>query len=157
MLTESLLLATIGGTLGIFVGRWGQTLLPGVPGQTVPLDWRVLAFTLAISFATAVLFGIVPALQFSKPDLSSVLQSGGRSGMGRARRRTHSILVVGEVALALVLLVSATLLIRTIRSLRAVDPGFSSRNVMMMQTSFANTRYTTNAALGELGRRRRLA
>jgi len=73
--------------------------------------------------------------------------------MGRARRRTHSTLVVGEIALALVLLVSATLLIRTIRLLRAVDPGFSSHNVMTMQTSFANTRYTTNAALGELGRR----
>ena len=164
LLMDSLLLAAGGAIAGLLVAYAGLQALLHIVTTNVPefavflpdasiMDWRVLTFTLVISTATALLFGIVPALQFSRPDLNSVLQSGGRSGTGRARRRTHSILVVGEIALALVLLVSATLLIRTIRLLRTVDPGFNSHNVVVMETSLASTRYTNTAALAELGRR----
>src|SRR5262249_29860253 len=107
LLAESLALGLGGAIAGLMLCYASVQALQSIVASNIPdfsfvppdfsvLDWRVLTFTLAISLATAVLFGIVPALQFSKPDLSSVLQSGGRSGMGRARRRTHSILVVGE-------------------------------------------------------------
>ena len=72
LLTESLLLAAIGGTLGVLVGRWGQQLLPGTPGQVSPLDWRVLTFVIAVTTGTGIVFGIAPALRATRTDVSSV-------------------------------------------------------------------------------------
>ena len=164
LLTESLVLAGIGAVIGLLVAYWGvqgviyivSTNIPDFslnPSEMSIVDWRVLLFTVSVSVVTGALFGMFPAAQLSRPDLSMVFQSGGRGGTGQARRRTHSILVVAEVGLALVLLISATLLIRTIRALRAVDPGFDSRNVLIMQTSLAGSTYNTNRAIESLSRR----
>src|SRR5262249_12646129 len=153
-----LVLAGIGAVIGLLVAYWGvqgviyiiSTNIPDFslnPNEMSIVDWRVLLFTVAVSVVTGALFGMFRAVQLSRPDLSMVIQSGGRGGTGQARRRTHSILVVAEVGLALVLLISATLLIRTIRALRAVDPGFDSRNVLIMQTSLAGSTYNTNRAI----------
>jgi putative ABC transport system permease protein len=114
------------------------------------LDWRVAAFTTALSLLTGVLFGLLPALQISKPDLAATLKEGGRSGTGASHNRLRSLLVVAEVALALVLLVGATLLIRTFVGLRTVDPGIDPRNVLTFQTSLASGGYATTAAVGSL-------
>ena len=164
LLTESLLLAFAGGISGLIIAYWGVRSLVNLVTTSIPgfsvgvtdmsiMDWRVLVFIVGISVVTGTLFGIAPALQFSRPDLSSVLQqTGGRSGMGRGQHRTRSMLVVTEIALALVLLISATLLIRTITALRAVDPGFDPTNVVIMETSLSSNRYTTNQAFENLGR-----
>ncbi len=162
-LSESLLLGVAGGSSGLFLAYWGVqalvNLTANIPelGSTLAqmsiMDWRVLAFMLGASVLTGIVFGIVPALQFSRPDLSSVLQqTGARSGMSSGQHRTRSVLVVGEIALALILLIGATLLIRTITALRAVDPGFEPGNIIIMETSLSSSRYTTNAAIDNLGR-----
>ncbi|HYR84012.1 MAG TPA: ABC transporter permease [Terriglobia bacterium] len=164
LLTESVLLAVVGGIAGLTLAYWGVRALmnlvaTNIPGSAIDMtdmsimDWRVLLFTIAVSIATGALFGIFPAVQFSRPDLASVLQqTGGRAGIGKGQHRTRSTLVIGEIALALILLISATLLIRTISALRAVDPGFDPRNVIIMETSLSSSRYTTNQALENLSR-----
>ncbi|PWU07339.1 MAG: hypothetical protein C5B51_10175 [Terriglobia bacterium] len=159
LLTESILLAGIGGVVGFALGSWGvRALLLLVPGniprlttgngaQAVipPLDWRVALFTLALALFTGILFGLFPALHTSKPDLASTLKEGGRSGTGLRQARARSLLVVMEVALALVLLVGAVLLIRTFVGLRTVNPGFDARNVLTLETSMAGGTYATTA------------
>ena len=160
LLTESLVLAGCGGLLGFGLGAWGvRGLLLLVPGNiprltdangaatAIPvLDWRVASFTIGLSVLTAILFGLFPALHISKPDLSSALkESSGRSGTGLRHNRARSLLVITEVALALVLLVGAVLLIRTFVGLRSADPGLDARNVLTLQTSLAGGTYTTTA------------
>jgi putative ABC transport system permease protein len=160
LLTESLLLAGCGGLLGFGLGAWGvRALLLLVPGNlprltdangvptAIPiLDWRVASFTIGLSILTGVLFGLFPALQISKPDLSSALKEGsGRLGTGLRHNRARSLLVVTEMALALVLLVGAALLIRTFAELRSANPGLDARNVLTLQTSLAGGAYTTTA------------
>jgi putative ABC transport system permease protein len=150
LLTESAILAVIGGALGFALGSWGVRLLlmlaPGnIPRLTdadgihtvIPaLDWRVAAFTMAVALGTAIVFGLLPALNTSKPDLASTLKdAGGRSGVSRAQNRARSVLVVAEVALALVLLIGASLLIRTFVGLRSVKPGIDVHNVLTLETS----------------------
>ncbi len=158
LLTESLLLAGLGGLLGFVLGAWGvRALLLLVPGNiprltdpdgvtsAPPLDWRVAAFTMGIALLTGVLFGLFPALRISNPDLASVLkESGSRSGSGR-HTRARSLLVVTEMALALVLLVGATLLIRTFVGLNKVKPGLDPHNVLTLQTSLTGGEYSTTA------------
>ncbi len=152
LLTESVLLSLAGGALGLVLGIVGIRALlavntAGLPrvgenGSVVDVDWRVLAFTVLISVVTGVLFGLIPALHASSADLSGALkESSGRSGTGFRQNRTRSVLVVAEVALALVLLVGAALLVRTAVALRTVDPGFDTSNVLTMRMSMSGTRY----------------
>ncbi len=117
------------------------------------LDWRVLAFTLAISVVTGILFGLFPAVHVSRLDVNSSLKdTSGRAGTGRHQNRARGFLVVGEIALAVILLVGAALMIRTFASLRAVNPGFDPRNVLTLQTSLTSGRYGTTAQVDNLVR-----
>jgi predicted permease len=160
LLTESLLLAGFGGLVGLGLGAWGirglLLLAPenvprltdanGAPIVALALDWRVTGFALAVSILTGIIFGLVPALHTSKPDLSSALkEASGRSGTGLRHNRSRALLVVTEIALALVLLVGAALLIRTFAGLRSVDPGFDPHNILTLQTSLAGGAYRTTA------------
>ena len=160
LLTESILLASLGGLAGFVLGAWGvRALLLAVPANIprltstdgarnlIPaLDWRVAAFTLALALLTGILFGLFPALHISKPDLSSTLkEGGGRAGTGLRHGRARSLLVVTEVALALVLLTGAALLMRSFIGLRTVDPGIDARSVLTLQTSMSSGSYATTA------------
>ena len=146
LLTESLLLAAIGGAAGVLVGRWGQRLLPGATGVPSPLDWRVLAFVIAVTALTGILFGIAPALRATRTDVNAGLKetsrtvAGTRSLLGRA-------LVVAQVAISLVLLSGAGLLLRTLQNLRHVDVGFNPRNVLLFQVNPALNRYDSTREL----------
>lgn len=170
LLTEGLVLSAAGGVLGLGIGMLGIRLMlavnPGnIPrigpeGAAVGLDWRVLAFTVAVSLATSLFFGVFPALRASRTDLASTLkESGSRTGSGFRQQRARALLVVSEVGLALVLLVGAALFIRTFVNLRAVDPGFDARRVLTMNMSLGGGRFDTAAAVGEVMRagRERLA
>src|SRR5262249_12239741 len=120
------------------------TAADGAHAAIPPLDWHVAAFTMGLAALTAVLFGLLPAVHTSNPDLASTLKdAGGRSGMSRAQNRTRSVLVVSEVALAIVLLVGASLMIRTFVGLRTVNPGFDPHNVLTLETSLGPTYSTT--------------
>ena len=152
LLTESLVLSLAGGVLGLAFGYLGVRALlamnPGdIPrvgeqGANVNLDWRVLAFTFGAAVLTGILFGLVPALSASRSDLSITLrEAGSRSGAGVRHNRARSVLVITEMALALVLLVGAALLIRTFAALRGVNPGFEARNVITMQMSLTGGRF----------------
>jgi predicted permease len=152
LLTESILLSLAGGLFGLVFGWLGIRALlsvntAGLPrvgedGSLVGLDWRVLAFTLGLSLVTGIVFGLIPALQSSKADLTTTLkESGGRSGSGFRQNKVRSILVIVEVALALVLLIGSALLIRTALALARVDPGFDVGNVITMRTSMSGAQY----------------
>jgi putative ABC transport system permease protein len=168
LLTESLLLSVAGGILGLALGYVGlHSLLamnPGdIPrigehGEGVTMDWRVLLFTFAAVLLTGLIFGLGPALTASRSDLSNTLrESGSRTGSGVRHNKARSILVVTEMALALILLVGAALLIRTFAALRGVNPGFDARNVLTLQMSLVGQRFTKAAAVEQLerdGRRR---
>jgi putative ABC transport system permease protein len=163
LLTESVLLSLAGGLLGLGLGYAGVrgllALNPGgIPrigehGAAVVLDWRVLLFTLAISFLTGILFGLIPALNASRTDLNATLKEGGlRSGGGFRQNKARSLLVITEMTLAFVLLVGAGLMIRTFGVLRSVDPGFDSRNILTMQMSLTGTRFEKTAGVNQLVR-----
>jgi predicted permease len=158
LLTESVLLSLAGGVLGLFVGVLGIRALlsvntAGLPrvgeaGMLVTIDWRVLVFTLLVSVATGILFGLIPALHASRADLSSTLkESSGRSGTGFRQNKTRSVLVVAEVALALILLVGAALLVRTAVALRTVDPGFDAGHVLTMRMSMSGPKFQTSESV----------
>ena len=163
LLTESVLLSLAGGVLGLGLGYLGVrgllTINPGnIPrigeqGSQVMLDWRVLAFTLGVSVLTGVLFGLIPAFNASRTDLNLTLkESSSRSGSGLRQNKARSILVVTEMALALVLLVGAALLIRTFGVLRSVDPGFDPHNVLTMEMSLTGSRFAKAAGVNQLVR-----
>jgi putative ABC transport system permease protein len=163
LLTENVLLSLVGGGLGLGLGMTGIRALlavnPGnIPrigqdGSGVAADWRVVAFTVVVSLATGVVFGLFPALEASRADLNLALkESSSRSGSGFRQNKARSILVVAEVALALVLLVGASLLIRTFMALRAVNPGFVSHNVLTMRMSMTEPRFTKSAGVDRLVR-----
>jgi len=143
LLTESVLLAALGATLGILLAFWGTSLIAsqlpdGIPRlQEAQVDAPVLVFTLAVSLLTGLLFGLVPALQASRPNLTEGLKEGDRGSSGR-RQHLRSVLVVGEVALTLTLLVGAGLLIQSFRRVLEVDPGFKAQNLLTMQVSVNN-------------------
>ena len=132
LLTESVLLSMLGGALGVLLAWWGLNALVALHPANVPrldevhLDGRVLAFTAVLSLATSVLFGLLPALRASRPHLAEVLNEGGRGGSaGRAHRRFHNVLVIAEVAIAVVLLFGGGLMIRSFQRLSQVNPGFN--------------------------------
>jgi predicted permease len=158
LLTESVLLSVVGGVLGLAIGAIGvRALLAinpgdipriGVDGSAVRMDWRVLGFTLLLSLATGVLFGLVPALHASRTDLNSTLkEAGARSGAGGRQNKARGVLVIAEIAMAMVLLAGAGLLIRTFAELHAVAPGFDPHNVLTMETSLTGSKYNRTAAI----------
>jgi len=167
LLTESVMLAVAGGILGFLIGAWGVRALLAIAPGNLPhitdsthaatavsaLDWRVLGFTLSISLATGILFGLFPAVHVSRLDVNSALrETSGRSGTGRHQNRARGFLVVSEIALAVVLLVGAALMIRTFASLRSVNPGFDPYNVLTLQTSLSSGRYDATAKVDNLVR-----
>lgn len=163
LLTESVLLALMGGAVGLGLGfagvRWLLSVSPaslpriGEKGVGVTLDWRVAVFTISISVLTGILFGLIPALGASRPDLSATMKEGGsRAGFGLRQSRMRSLLIVTEVSLALVLLVGSALLIRTFIALRAVNPGLDAHNVLIMDMALTGTRYEKTAGVAQLVR-----
>ena len=152
LLTENMLLAALGGALGVLLAWWGLRLLVDLSPANIPrlenirLDGRVLWFTLGLSLLTGLIFGLAPALQTTQLKLSETLNEGGRSGSGgRSARLIRGVLVVVEVALTLVLLVGAGLLIRSFWRLQQVDPGFKTDNVLTLRLSLPRSRYTDGA------------
>ncbi|HEY4837990.1 MAG TPA: ABC transporter permease [Candidatus Acidoferrales bacterium] len=152
LLIESVLMAAVSGCLGILLGQLGtrflgaftQTNLPQI--ADVPMDLRVLAFTLMISVLSGILFGLTPALQLSRPDLSVMLQDEGRGTAGNRRRnRARSVIVAVQVALSMVLLIGSGLLIRSFERLRTVEPGFDAKNVLTAQTFLPPSSYALSA------------
>jgi putative ABC transport system permease protein len=152
LLTESMLLAVTAGVLGAglsWVGiraliMWGASQLPqGIP---IEMDLRVLLFTLISSLLAGVFFGTFPALQLSRLDLETSLRDEGRgSSTGQARAQMKSLLVVGQVALSLLLLIGAGLLLRSFGRLLGVDPGFDGHNVLTMNVSLPTVKYAKPA------------
>jgi predicted permease len=140
LLTESILLSLLGGAAGLLVAYWGRTLLwsfrpPFIEQNDIDLalDSRVLLFTLGIALLTGLLFGVAPAVKASDPDLIETLKVGGRGGtMGWTRNRLRSLLVVSEIALALIALVGAGLFIRSMENAQSIDPGFESTRLFVM-------------------------
>jgi putative ABC transport system permease protein len=163
LLTESVVLSLAGGIFGLLLGWVGiRALLSvntanlprvGENGSYVGLDWRVVAFAVAVSLATGIIFGLIPALQSSKTDLTTTLkESAGRSGTGFRQNKVRSILVVVEVALALVLLIGSALLIRTAMALGRVNPGFDAHNVLTMKMSLKGAQYQKAEAVEQVVR-----
>ncbi|MEY2563625.1 MAG: putative transport system permease protein [Verrucomicrobiota bacterium] len=147
-LTESLLLALAGGTLGALAAVWGTTLLEASAAKMLPtlghieIDRTVLVFTAMMSVLTGVVFGIIPAWRASRPDLNETLSDGGRSaGAASTRSPLRSALVIAEVALALVLLICAGLLIKSVMRLRDVDPGFKPDRIVTMNVWLPGAKY----------------
>ncbi|HEV2806263.1 MAG TPA: ABC transporter permease [Chthoniobacterales bacterium] len=146
MLTESVLLSVIGGIAGLLVSIWLTEVLMSIVPEGAPrpehvgIDFRVLTFALGVSALTGILFGIVPALQASKLDVSSALKEGGRSE-GHRRTSARSLLLIGEVALSLMLLVGAGLLIKSFLRLQDVRPGFNPHNVLMGMVALPGAKY----------------
>jgi predicted permease len=171
LLIESLTLSLSGGLLGLIFGFVGVRLLlrisPGdIPrlgenGAAVTLDPNILFFTLGISLLTGILFGLVPAISASRPNLVATLnENSSRSGLGFRSGKLRSALVVGEMALALVLVIGAALLIRTFLKLQAVDPGFNTRNVLTMAMSISGDRFQKTVPVAQIirdGRERLMA
>ncbi len=147
MLTESILLSAIGGIAGLVLSIWLTDLLTSMLPESAPtlehigIDYRVLTFALGVSALTGVLFGIVPAIQASKLDVISALKVGGRSGEGRRRTSARSLLLIGEVALSLMLLVGAGLLVKSFLRLQDVRPGFNAHNVLIANLALPYPKY----------------
>jgi len=148
LLTESVLMAVLSGGLGTVLGYFGtrflaaftQTNLPQL--ADVPMDLRVLGFTLAISVLSGILFGLAPSLQLSRPDLGAILCDEGRGAAGsRSRHRARNTIVAAQVALSMVLLIGSGLLIRSFMHLRTVNPGFDAKNALTAQTFLPPTSY----------------
>ncbi|MEK6288978.1 MAG: ABC transporter permease [Acidobacteriota bacterium] len=148
MLTESTLLSVLGGAGGLVLAKWGIDLLialkpPDLPRlASIGIDGWVLAFTLGVSVLTGVVFGLAPALSASKLDVNEALKEGGRAATGGvARHRVRSLLVVSEIALALVLLIGAGLLIKSLWRLQTMDPGLNPENLLTMRVELPEARY----------------
>jgi len=159
LLTESLILSLTGGALGIAAGSLGiraiLNLIPaniprlGPAGANVDLDWRVFAFTAALSILTGIVFGLVPALQSSRTGLSHALKDSGRV-TGLEQNRTRAVLVAAEMALAVVVLVGAALLVRTFIAIRQVHPGFDARHILAMNTSLVGPQFVKPDAVAQV-------
>lgn len=163
MLTESILLALAGGALGLLVAHWGtRAALAALPAALpraaeIGLDAHVLVFTLAVSALAGILFGLVPTLRTSRPNLHDTLKEGGRGASG-ARHRVQDVFVVVEMALALVLLIGAGLMLRSLMRLWSVDPGFNPQNVLSFSVAAPPSMVTAKpdairATLRELDRK----
>ena len=152
---------------GFVLGAWGvRALLALSPGNlprindiehaasiVTALDWRVLAFTIGVSLLTGIVFGLFPAVQVSRMDVNSALkETSGRSGTGLKQNRVRSLLVISEMALAVILLTCSALMIRTFLGLRSTQPGFDAHNVITMQTSLSGAKYDATAKVENMMR-----
>src|SRR5437667_2272773 len=154
VLTESVLLALVGGAAGVLLALWGVESLKAIGAQTVSrlgevnVDLSVLGVTLAIAVGTGIVFGIVPALASARPELTEALKEGGRtSSQGTRRNRLRNGLVIAEVALALVLLSGAGLLIKSFVRLQNVNPGFNPHSVLMFEVSLPKMQYPDDSSI----------
>ena len=142
LLTESMVLALAGAVLGLLLATWGTKFALGHLPATMPrsaeigIDVRVLLFTMGVALLCGILFGLTPALRISRPNLQETLKEGGR-GSGGARHRAQGFFVVAEMAMALVLLIAAGLMIRSLSALWGVNPGFDPRNVLSFGVALA--------------------
>jgi putative ABC transport system permease protein len=148
LLTESLVLALLGGGLGLLLAIWGTGIVESAGAKINPMfhdihvDMRCLAFTFSISIITGLIFGLAPAMQISRTNLAESLKESGRgSGPSASRNRLRSVLVISEIAMTLVLLVCAGLLIRTVMRLRNVDTGFNAQNILAMNIGLPGIKY----------------
>ena len=155
LLTESTVVALIGGAAGLLVAVWGVDLLVSILPITLPkfatagIDRGVLVFTLAISILTGLILGLAPALQASKLDLRESLKEGGRLLGGSVKgRRTRSLLIVTEIALALVLMIGAGLMLKSFRQMQTVETGFEPDRLLTMRFDVPNKKYEGNERLG---------
>ena len=161
LLTESLVVSLAGGALGLVLGFAGVRLLlainPGsIPrigedGSAVKVDLNVLLFTLGVSLLTGILFGLVPAISASRKNLAAALnESSNRAGVGFRSGKVRSVLVISEMALALVLVIGSALLIRTFMKLQSVDPGFDTHNVLTMAMSISGERFQKTSGVAQV-------
>src|SRR5205085_3389242 len=142
LIVESLVLAVLGGVLGLFLAYWGVSLLLAIKPANVPriteigIDGRILLFTFGISILTGLIFGLAPALQASKLQLTESLREGGwNSHAGLGHQRIRNVFVVAQIAIALVLLVGAGLMIKAFNHLRSIDPGYKPDRVLVADVS----------------------
>ncbi|HEX2490388.1 MAG TPA: ABC transporter permease, partial [Blastocatellia bacterium] len=153
LLTESALIAALGGAAGLLIGAWGIEGLKAMVPQDlarldqVSLNGTVLMFTLGVSALTGLLFGLLPALHASRADLRAALKEGGQSTTGSAWARARKGLLVAEVAMALVLLIGAGLTLRTLYRLTRVDTGFNAENLLTVQFSLPGRTYNIERRL----------
>jgi len=150
LLTESVLLSAVGGALGLLLAWWGtQALIALSPPalmdlRDVRVNLPVLGFTLGVSLLTGIIFGLVPALEAARFNLQDSLKEGGKNiGGGSRSHRFRNIFVITQVALALVLLVGAGLLVKSLNRLQSVDPGFNAKNLLTMRVSLPRRKYDT--------------
>jgi len=158
LLTESLMLALLGGVLGALLSAWGTHALAGMAQGSLPraseirTDGYVMAFTLLVSMLAGIFFGLAPALQISRADLNSILRSEGRgagSGGGGGRRRNvmRNLLVVSQVALSMLLVIASGLLLRNFAQLRSRNPGFDPHNLLTLNVALPPARYSKPAQM----------
>ena len=151
-LVESVLMALIAGIAGILFALWGNGVIEAVGAKVFPLlvgiklSWKVMGFSLLLALLTGIVFGIVPALYASRSDLTEALKEGGRTSATVSHQRARGVLVVSEVALAIVLLTCSGLMIRTVISLRSINPGFNPENVLSMSVALPSAKYPENPA-----------
>src|SRR5262249_34955958 len=153
LLTESILLSMMGGALGVLLALWGIGVIVAVPSgkpdpytpyaiptEHIGLNGQVLVFTFALSLVVGIIFGLVPALQASRPDLNQSLKEGSPRASGGSGR-TRSVLVVCQVALSLALLIGAGLMIKSFLRLQQIDPGFQTENVLTARIILPKSKY----------------
>src|SRR6185503_5373109 len=152
LLTESLLLSLIGGGLGLLLMLWGMEPLLKIAPQDIPrlsntrVDGVVLGYTLGVSLLTGIVFGLAPALFASKVDLTASLKQGARGRMSGSSRELLKVgFLISEVALAVLVVIGAGLLTRSILRLYAVDPGFNSEKVLALNVSLPQSKYKSPA------------
>ena len=142
LLTESILLAVVGGALGLLLATWGTQGAVNLAPESLPrareisVDGRVLLFTVAVSLISGILFGLAPALKTSRPELQATLKEGGR-GSTTSRHRAQGILVAAEMAMAVVLLIGAGLMLRTLSRLWSISPGFNPHNLLTFEVGLS--------------------
>jgi putative ABC transport system permease protein len=148
LLTESILIAILGGAIGVLFAWWGTNLLIALKPQNLPrldeigVDLRVFGFTLGVSLLTGLIFGLLPAWSASRAAVNTGLKEGGRSASSsRSQQRLRNAFVIGELAVALVLLVGAGLLVKTFWKLRNVEPGFNPNHLLTMRVELPEARY----------------
>ena len=156
LLIESIILAIGGGVIGLLLAFWAVSWIVSLSADTIPrvheisIDPRVAGFTLLVSVVTGVLFGLAPAIQVSRPDLTDALKESGRGTAGHRRNRLRSTLVVSEVALSLVLLVGAGLMIRSFAKLNQVDPGFQPAQVLTLGATLLRAKYPEDEQVAQM-------
>jgi putative ABC transport system permease protein len=159
LLTESVLLSAVSGLIGLGLSMWLLKLLIAIRPADSPrieeigIDWRVFLFAFGVTIVAGLLFGLVPALQMSRPDLNETLKESGRQGSpGGTRKRAGGFLIVSEIALSFILLVSAGLLIKSFINFRRIDPGFTPDNVLALRLAVTSPNHNSNEKRAQLYR-----